>query len=145
MIIAFVDHKNSSFPRIKKICDVAKINLERESIGSDCMVTKEGNFVKLTFNCFNKYNKKEEHSSLLFLTELNLLGLIDDEHHKKIVLSLNNEEKKMEMEFLDKIKNSISDFFYFHYQINDFFLRNTIVEEDDDYESFSKTYGFCFN
>ena len=147
MNIAFVDQKNTTFQRIMKICNVAKLNLNRENIGSDCLVTKEGNFVKLSFNCFNRYNENDEYSSLLFLTELSLLGLIDDDHHKRLVLSLDNEEKKMEMNFIEKMGNGMSDFIDFHLRLNNFFLENTIMDNDDDNddESFSEKYGFCFN
>ncbi|MCK9556341.1 hypothetical protein M0R36_11125 [bacterium] len=132
MFIAFADQSKNSFQDITKICNIAKMNLERNGVLSDFSLVKENNFIKLEFLCFNP-NTSEEETSLLFLTEINLLGLIDDKKHKEIVLSLSNRDKKYELRNLKEIENKLNDFFNFHININKFLLENTITEEIENY------------
>jgi hypothetical protein len=132
LFIAFADQSKNSFQDITKICNIAKMNLERNGVLSDFSLVKENNFIKLEFLCFNP-NTSEEETSLLFLTEINLLGLIDDKKHKEIVLSLSNRDKKYELRNLKEIENKLNDFFNFHININKFLLENTITEEIENY------------
>ena len=134
MIISFTDQKDKSFHHILKTCEVAKSNLQRCGIETDVNVIKEENFVKLDFNCFSKHDSENEQSSLLFLTEISLLGLIDHEHLKKIILSLSKIEKRIELRNLRKIENSMNDFFDFHFNLNKFLLENSLPDSDAEEE-----------